>query len=82
MPAAQLQPLQNAMAALQAEYEVLARRASDLRSQQNDHVLTYRLVTGEDRRLASERLCMSLFPTSSVSGSVWGYFCIMCGVSL
>ena len=29
VPAAQLQPLQEAMAALQAEYEVLAKRASD-----------------------------------------------------
>src|SRR5262249_42802330 len=36
-PAPQLQPLQNAMAALQAEYEVLAKRAGDLRRQQNDH---------------------------------------------
>ena len=50
VPAAQLQPLQGW--ALQAEYEVLAKRASDLRRQQNDHVLTYRLITGEERRLA------------------------------
>ena len=51
-PTAQLQSLQDAMAALQAEYEILAQRASALRSQQNDHVLLYRLITGEERRLA------------------------------
>ena len=62
VPAAQLKPLQDAMAALQAEYEVLARRASDLRSQQNDHVLTYRLMTGEERRLALGQIVHYSFP--------------------
>src|SRR4029450_1835286 len=51
VPAAHLQPLQEAMAALQAEYEVLAQRASELRRQQNDHVLMYRLITGERGRV-------------------------------
>jgi phosphate transport system permease protein len=68
VPAAQLQPLQNAMAALQAEYEVLARRASELRSQQNDHVLTYRLITGEDRRLAFGQIVHVSFPNQL---SIW-----------
>ena len=68
VPAAQLQPLQNAMAALQAEYEVLARRASELRSQQNNHVLTYRLMTGEDRRLALGQIVHVSFPNQL---SIW-----------
>ena len=68
MPAAQLQPLQEAMAALQAEYEVLATRASDLRRQQNDHVLTYRLITGEERRLALGQIVHVSFPNQL---SIW-----------
>jgi len=62
VPAAQLQPLQDAMAALQAAYEVLAQRASDLRGQQNDHGLTYRLITGEERRLALGQIVQVSFP--------------------
>src|SRR2546427_5050002 len=67
-PAPQLQPLQNAMAALQAEYEVLAKRAGDLRRQQNDHVLTYRLLTGEERRLALGQIVHVSFPNQL---SIW-----------
>ena len=66
MPAAQ--SLQEAMAALQAEYEVLAQRASDLRRQQNDHVLTYRLITGEERRLALGQIVQVSFPNPL---SIW-----------
>jgi len=58
----QLKPLQNAMAALQAEYEVLARRARDLRGQQDEHGLTYRLMTGEERRLALGHMVHYSFP--------------------
>ena len=60
--ATQLQPLQNAMAALQAEYELLARRAGDLRHQQNEHTLTYRLITGEERHLALGQIVHFSFP--------------------
>jgi len=67
-PAAQPQSLQEAMAALQAEYEVLAQRASDLRRQQNDHVLTYRLITGEERRLALGQIVHVSFPNQL---SIW-----------
>jgi phosphate transport system permease protein len=68
VPAAQLQPLQDAMAALQAEYEVLAKRASALRGQQHDHTLTYRLLTGEERRLALGQIVQVTYPNQL---SVW-----------
>ena len=81
VPEAQLQPLQSAMAALQAEYEVLAKRASDLRSQQNDHVLTYRLMTGEERRLALGHIVHVSFPEPAqylaasgvICAQLWGF---------
>jgi phosphate transport system permease protein len=60
--ATQLQPLQNAMAALQVEYELLARRAGDLRHRQNEHTLTYRLITGEERHLALGQIVHFSFP--------------------
>ena len=74
VPAAQLQPLQEAMAALQAEYEVLARRASELRHQQNDHALTYRLITGEERRLALGQIVYVSFPNQLSPGQRLGLF--------
>jgi phosphate transport system permease protein len=60
--ASQFQPLQNAMAALQVEYELLARRAGELRHQQNEHTLTYRLITGEERHLALGQIVHVSFP--------------------
>jgi phosphate transport system permease protein len=74
VPAAQLQPLQDAMAALQAEYEILARRASELRNQQNDHTLTYRLITGEERRLALGQIVHVSFPNQLSLGQRLGLF--------
>ena len=74
VPAVQLQPLQDAMAALQAEYEILARRASDLRAQQNDHTLTYRLITGEERRLALGQIVYVSFPNQLSLGQRLGLF--------
>ena len=82
VPAAQLQPLQDAMAALQAEYEVLAKRASDLRRQQNDHVLTYRLITGEERRLALGQIVHVSFPNQLSLGQRLGLFLHHVGFSL
>jgi phosphate transport system permease protein len=70
----QLQSLQEAMAALQAEYEILARRASDLRTQQNDHTLTYRLITGEERRLALGQVVQVSFPNQLNLGQRLGLF--------
>ena len=61
VPAAQLQPLQKAMAALQAEYEVLARRASDCAPAERPcaDVSTH---TGEERRLALGQIVHVSFP--------------------
>jgi phosphate transport system permease protein len=50
-PEAPLKAIQDTTASLQATYEVLAQQARDLRQQQDEHVLTYRLMTGEERRL-------------------------------
>jgi phosphate transport system permease protein len=74
MPAAQLQPLQDAMAALQAEYEILARRASALRRQQNDNELTYQLITGEERRLEFGQIVHVSFPNQLSLGQRLGLF--------
>jgi phosphate transport system permease protein len=73
-PATQLQPLQEAMAALQAEYEILASRASELRHQQNDHALTYRLISGEERRLALGQIVHVSFPNQLSIGQRLGLF--------
>ena len=70
------------MAALQAEYEVLAKRASDLRHQQNDHVLTYRLITGEERHLALGQIVHVSFPNQLSLGQRLGLFFHHVGVFL
>ncbi len=74
VPETQLKPLQNAMAALQAEYEVLAKRARDLRSQQDEHVLMYRLMTGEERRLALGHMVHYYFPNQLTTLQRLGLF--------
>jgi phosphate transport system permease protein len=74
VPAAQLQPVQEAMVALQAEYEVLAQRASDLRTEQKDHTLTYRLITGEERRLALGQIVHVSYPNQLSIGQRLGLF--------
>ncbi|MGE3537695.1 MAG: phosphate ABC transporter permease PstA [Candidatus Tectimicrobiota bacterium] len=61
LPAA-AQTIQAAMQALQAEYEVLATRARELRARQEEHFLTYRLLTGEERRLALGQIVHYYFP--------------------
>lgn len=58
----QLRALQDAMAALHAQYDILAQQARDLRTRQDEHVLTYRLVTGEERRLALGQIVHYYFP--------------------
>lgn len=58
----QLKVIQDAMAALQADYEIFAERARDLRTKQDEHVLTYRLMTGEERRLALGQIVHYYFP--------------------
>ena len=51
-----------AMAALQSRYEELATQARELRSQQEEHALTYRLPTGEEKRLALGQVVSYSFP--------------------
>jgi phosphate transport system permease protein len=61
-PESQRKAIQDAMADLQAKYEVLAQRAHDLRARQDEHSLTYRLPTGEERRLALGQVVNYYFP--------------------
>lgn len=61
-PEPQLKAIQDAMAALQAEYEVLAQQARTLRTRQDEHALTYRLLTGEERHLALGQMVHYYFP--------------------
>lgn len=54
--------IEEAMAALQSRYEELATQARELRSQQEEHALTYRLPTGEEKRLALGQVVSYYFP--------------------
>lgn len=56
------QSIQQAMAALQAQYEVLAQEARTLRAHQEEHALLYRLPTGEERRLSLGQVVHYYFP--------------------
>jgi phosphate transport system permease protein len=56
------QSLQASMAELQASYEALARKARDLRQQQEEETLVYRLATGEERRLPLGQIVHYYYP--------------------
>jgi phosphate transport system permease protein len=58
----QTHEIQQAMAALQAQYEVLAQAARTLRVQQEEDTLLYRLPTGEERRLPVGQMVHYYFP--------------------
>jgi phosphate transport system permease protein len=58
----QAQSIQQAMAALQVQYEVLAQEARTLRAHQEEHVLLYRLPTGEERRLSLGQIVYYYYP--------------------
>jgi phosphate transport system permease protein len=60
--APQAQSIQQAMATLQAQYEVLAQEARTLRAHQEEHALLYRLPTGEERRLPLGQVVHYYFP--------------------
>jgi phosphate transport system permease protein len=62
MQETQFQAIDKAIAALQATYEGLARQARELRGKQQEHVLTYRLPTGEEKRLALGQIVHYYFP--------------------
>ena len=57
-----LRAIENAQAALQAQYETLAAQARDLRGRQQQHVLTYRVPTGEEKRLPLGHIVHYYFP--------------------
>src|SRR5439155_8331777 len=61
-PEPRLKAMQDTMASLQATYEGLAQQAHNLRQQQPEHVLTYRLMTGEERRLPLGQIVYYYFP--------------------
>ena len=58
----QTHEIQQAMAALQAQYEVLAQAARTLRAQQEEDTLVYRLPTGDERRLPVGQMVHYYFP--------------------
>ena len=58
----QEQAVKEAMAALQEKYEVLAQEARTLRAQQTEHFLTYRLPTGEEKRLSLGQVVHYYYP--------------------
>jgi phosphate transport system permease protein len=60
--ASQLEAIQEALSALQTEYELLAQKARALRKQQEEHVLTYRLPNGRERRLPLGQIVHYYFP--------------------
>ena len=59
---ARQQSLQASMAELQASYEALAQKARDLRQQQEEDTLVYRLATGEERRLPLGQIVHYYYP--------------------
>lgn len=58
----QLKEIKGRLAKLQAEYEVLAARASELRSKQYENHLKYKLVTGEEKDLATGQIVSYFYP--------------------
>lgn len=60
--ARQLAAMQDTLASLQAEYEVLAQQTRQLRAQQSKNTLTYRLATGQERQLALGQVVDYVFP--------------------
>ncbi len=54
--------IEGKLAKLQAEYEVLAARASNLRSKQSEDHLKYRLVTGEENDLSTGQIVSYFYP--------------------
>jgi phosphate transport system permease protein len=58
----QAQSIQQAMAALQVQYEELAQEARAIRAHQEEHALLYRLPTGEERQLSLGQIVHYYFP--------------------
>jgi phosphate transport system permease protein len=60
--AAVIKEIEGKLAGLQAEYEVLAARASNLRSKQYEDHLKYKLVTGEEKDLPTGQVVSYFYP--------------------
>lgn len=60
--------------ALQAEYEVLAKQAGDLRRQQADDQLSYRLATGQEKAIPLGNLLSFYFPNQLTFAQRVGWF--------
>jgi phosphate transport system permease protein len=73
-PTAQLRVIEDAMAGLQARYEVLAQEARTLRRQQQEHLLLYRLPTGEKKSLVLGQIVHYYFPNQLNLGQRLGLF--------
>lgn len=59
---AQWRAIEKMQTALQAQYEHLAQQARSLRASQQEHVLTYRVPTGEERQLSLGNIVHYYFP--------------------
>jgi phosphate transport system permease protein len=57
-----IKEMEGKLAGLQAEYEVLAERASTLRSKQSENYLKYKLVTGEEKKLPTGQIVSYFYP--------------------
>jgi phosphate transport system permease protein len=60
-----IKEIEGRMAKLQADYEVLAARASELRSKQYEDHLKYSLVTGEEKDLPTGQIVSYFYPNRS-----------------
>lgn len=57
-----LQQIQNSIRTLQSRYDVLAKRASDLRNLQNQDYFNYVLLSGEPKRILASQIVHFYFP--------------------
>jgi phosphate transport system permease protein len=82
IPEARQQALDETMAALRQANEELRLQVRELRSQQNDHTLVYRLSTGEERRLPLGQVVHYYYPNTLTLWQRMGLFWHNIGVFL
>jgi len=71
---AELKAIQERMAVLQAQYEVLAKRSQELRAKQGEDTFTYSLITGEETRIAMGQIVSYAFPNAMNFWQRLGFF--------
>lgn len=59
---AEIQEIDSEAKTLQNQYDVLAKRASELRARQEEDFLTYRLASGEEKRLPVSQIVHFYYP--------------------